>query len=147
MPRRIIKLSNPPKSWLLWSSFIIYNVWGSLKTQNGHGHPPRFQNGRIIGRKLFGARGCLHKIRFMCCKHPATSTTSNPPKQGYTWLSKFLSNKIERPRRRTPRRYYERSPFVDSILGHFMHLMDVFVCFGAIYCICCMLWKNGVKFL
>ena len=28
-----------------------------------------------------------------------------------------------------------------------MHPMGVFVCFGAIYRICCMLWKNRVKFL
>ena len=41
----------------------------------------------------------------------------------------------------------KRSSFVDSILGHFVHLLDLFLSFGAIYRICYILWQNKVIFL
>ena len=55
--RKNHKDEQPATIWPVWSSFTIYDAWGSLKTQNGHDHPCYFKLAANWGEESSGHGG------------------------------------------------------------------------------------------
>ena len=95
-------------------------MWGSLKTQNGHGHPPRFQNVRTLGRKIFGARGCPHKINSCVANTTRRPQPPIPPNRDIRGSQKICPTKSSGLEEGLPVGNMNVVPLL-ILLGHFMH--------------------------